>query len=345
MIASYGDVEAERNLVRERCGIIDLSNRGGIRFTGKDRQSFLQGMLSNDTRRLEPGQGIYATFLEPKGHMLGDLTLYAFDDYYFADTEPGMENSLVRALDRYLIREKVKIAGEGDSSDLTGLSGPKAKAILAAVFPDLAPIAGPFGCAVAERDGAAVEVMRRDFTGEESFLLRCEPEAAAPLWKALTEAGAEPFGQEALEVLRVEAGIPRYGVDTSQETIPLEAGLFFGISRDKGCYVGQEIIERIASRGHTNRRLLPIRFAAGPVPTGRVSLFLGEKEVGYVTSGVASPGSEGPVGLGYLRREAAAPGTRLRAVWEGGEIEAEPLSRPLFGSGEPPAITNAEPNW
>jgi folate-binding protein YgfZ len=165
------------------------------------------------------------------------------------------------------------------------------------------------------------------------------------LWNTLAEAGATPFGQETLEVLRIEAGIPRYGVDTSQETLPLEAGLFFGISRDKGCYTGQEIIERISSRGHTNRRLLSLKIAPGFTPSPGDTLHREEKEVGRITSAARSPGLGVPLALGYARHEASAPGTALRVKGTAGETTAEVLARPAYGSGKPPAITAEEPKW
>lgn len=343
---SYGDPVSERNAVRSGCGVTDLSHRGRIRIAGRDRQTFLQGMVSNDTRLLEEGKGIYATFLEPKGHMRGDMTLYAFPDEYLADTEPGMAAPLVRQLDRFLIREKVTLSVEEDGTALIGVSGPQAHELLKTLLPSLPDLTTPFGCALLEWEESALHVMRRDFTGEESYLLSLPRDQALSLWEALVQAGAIPFGQEALEILRIEAGIPVYGKDMTEEIIPLEAGIYFGINRDKGCYIGQEIIERISSRGHTNRRLVPLRFAPGETPASGAELLHGEKKVGTVTTAALSPELNRPVGLGYVRREAWEPGTELRVLQEGREeTTAEVLLRPAFGSGNPPAITNTDPTW
>jgi folate-binding protein YgfZ len=300
-------------------------------------------MVSNDTRLLEPGRGLYATLLEPKGHMLGDMTLFAFDDSYLADTEPGMASALSRILNRYLIREKAVIEVVGPV--IVGVSGPQSGATLRSLFPDFPELGPPFGCGTVDWDGTRIRVFRKDFTGEESYLLGTAPDRGIRLWKTLEEAGVVPFGQETLEVLRVEAGIPRYGADTSEEIIPLEAGLFFGISRDKGCYTGQEIVERISSRGHTNRRLLPLKIAPGPTPSKGDTLHFEGKEVGRITSVVFSPGLSAPLALGYARHAASAPGTRLHVTTSEGETAAEALAQPIYGSGKPPAITSAEPTW
>ncbi|MBW3624027.1 MAG: aminomethyltransferase family protein [Armatimonadetes bacterium] len=338
----YTDPAGERHRVRSGAGVIDLSHRGRIRITGKDRQTFLQGMVSNDTRELDEGRGLYATILEPKGHMRGDLTLYAFPDFYLADTEPGMAAPIARMLDRYIIREKVTLKAEDEGMALIGVSGPEAGGILRSVLPECPALPSPFGCAAVSAFGTELLLMRRDFTGEESYQIALPAEAAPELWTSLVQAGAQPFGMEALEILRVEAGIPRYGQDLSEEVIPLEAGLEFGISRDKGCYIGQEVIERISSRGHTNRRLLPLRFSQGSPPEAGTELFLGEKKVGAVTSAVHSPGLGQPVGLGYVRRETWDGAAELKAGGTESEVTAVVLKRPAFGSGEPPAIRHPE---
>lgn len=339
--AHYTDPATERNHVRRGCGIIDLSNRGTIRFTGKDRQTFLQGMVSNDTRLLEEGKGIYATLLNPKGHMLGDLTLYAFPEFYLADTEPGMAAFIARTLDRYIIREKVSPKVEDEERALVGFSGPHASTLLRKVFPNAPELSSPYGCAALTWQGAEVHLMRRNFTGEVGFQISLPKDQAPSLWEAFVQAGAEPFGQDALEILRVEAAIPQFGKDTSSEVIPLEAGLTFGISREKGCYIGQEIIERISSRGHTNRRLAPLKLTGTFVPPTGAELEFNGKKVGTVSSVTFSPELGQPVGMGYVRKEAWLPGTELKLL-NSDETSAVVLEDPAFGSGEPPSIRNVD---
>ncbi len=334
------DLRTQVDAVRRSCGVCDLSRRGLLRVEGRDRETFLQGMVSNDVR-LPPGAACYATLLEPKGHMLADMTLYAFSDAYLADTEPGMAAFIAKTLDRYLIREKVTLTVEDAKWASIGVSGLAAQETLNRVLPDLAPLPGPFSGAIFTWNGAEGYALRRDFTGKVSVMLLIPPDTASALWVALTAAGAIVVGEEAVETLRVEAGIPVFGVDMTREQIPLEAALTFGINRNKGCYVGQEIIERMSSRGHANRRLVPLRFGAGPTPPVGSRLRFEGKEMGAVTSAVASHAAGTPLGMGYVRAAAFAPGTPVEVVFPDDTAStAEVLARPEFGSGEPPAIVN-----
>ena len=342
LVASYGDVDGERQAARETGGIIDLSHRGRIRFTGQDRQTFLQGMLSNDVRLATTGLGIFATVLDPKGRMLYDLTLYGFEESLVMDVDPDVAVSLAKHLNRFHIREKVRFEVEDGLGVTIGVAGPNALQTIADLLGAPAPLPAPYSCAVHEWNGGSLELLRRDFTGDPGLLLRVETEAGPDLWRQLLDAGFTPFGLEALEALRIEAGIPLTDVDMDATTIPLEAGLSHGVNRDKGCYVGQEVIERILSRGHTNRRLVPLRFEGIDAPVLPGALYLDEKEVGRFTSAVYSPALGDCVGLGYVRNAVRTPGTLLDVESISCITTAEVLAAPLFGSGQPPSIRNDE---
>ena len=169
--------------------------------------------------------------------------------------------------------------------------------------------------------------MRRSSTGEEGYEFWLEPAALGSFWARATEVGAVPCGAEALEILRIEAGIARYGPDFGEDTLPLEAGLFNALSFNKGCYIGQEIVERARSRGHVNWKLVGLSFprdAAAPIPGAKLRSPSGA-EVGEITSACISPTLERPLALGYVRREVSDPGTYLASETAPAEVAALPF--------------------
>jgi folate-binding protein YgfZ len=175
-------------------------------------------------------------------------------------------------------------------------------------------------------------VVRLSSTGEEGYEVWLEAGALPHFWRAALDAGlASPCGSEALESLRIEAGIPRYGQDLAEDTLPLEAGLLNALSFNKGCYIGQEIVERARSRGHVNWKLMGLRLEAdAPVPKPSEAVTADGKTIGEVTSACFSPTLERPVALAYLRREVSDPGTRLTLA-TGSGTEVVPL--PFFSRG------------
>jgi len=175
-------------------------------------------------------------------------------------------------------------------------------------------------------------VVRLSSTGEEGYEVWLEPEALRSFWRAALDAGlGSACGTEALESLRIEAGIPRYGQDLAEDTLPLEAGLLSALSFSKGCYIGQEIVERARSRGHVNWKLVGLRLQAGaPVPKPSETLTSDGRTIGEVTSACFSPSLDRPVALAYLRREVSEPGTSL--AFATGSV-AEVVQLPFFSRG------------
>jgi folate-binding protein YgfZ len=287
-------------LVFVDCGLLDQSERGKLALTGADRQAFLNGQVTNDVEALEPGQGCYAAFLTPKGKMLGDLRVLAGDDELLLDTERVALQALFDLVRRFSIGHDVALHKRTVESGLLSLIGPGARAAAGAgALPE-----AEHSHVVSALAGRPVRLIATD-AGVDVLCAAADTEAVAA---ALRGAGAVPIDESQAEVLRVERGRPRYGVDLDDSVIPQEAGLNDrAVSFTKGCYVGQETVARLFYKGKPNRHLRGIRLA-GPVAPG-TALTLAGKEVGRVSSPVVSP-RLGPVALALVRRE-APPGTTL----------------------------------
>jgi folate-binding protein YgfZ len=305
--------------VREAIGLIVRDDLGFLGARGEDRYSWLQGMVSNDVRRLESGQirRLDACFLDATGHILSEVTLTDLrDDPPCVLLEMPASNiaKIAQHLDRFLISEEVELF-RPDTAALA-LQGPKAVAMLreGTAFAQASQVWG------------AGTPYASDITGSGGFLILVAALERDALRQAIRAEGIPEIGPEAQEILRVEAGIPKYGVDMDETTLAPEANLTrTHISLTKGCYVGQEIIARIDSRGHTNRALtgLLCQDDAPPIPGAKLFAPEAEREVGWITSAVASsPAMEGkPIALGYVRHEHRTAGSRLRV----GGAESSPF--------------------
>jgi tRNA-modifying protein YgfZ len=279
----------------ERCGLVDRSERGKLALTGGEAREFLHGQVSNDIEALEPGQGCYAAFLTPKGKMLGDLRVLNLGDELFLDTERVSLQGLFNMIRNYKLGRDVELHKRTVERGLLSLVGPGARK---------AARAETLGSA--EHDNAAGEIggvpVRLVATAAGVDLI-CEAERTDELKAALAD--VPEVSEAAAEVVRVESGRPRYGLDLDDSVIPQEAALNErAVSFTKGCYVGQETVARLYYRGKPNRHLRGLALSE-PAATGD-ALRLGEREVGRLGSSVVSP-ALGPIGLAIVRRE-AAPG-------------------------------------
>jgi tRNA-modifying protein YgfZ len=301
-------------LLTERCGLLDRSERGKLALTGAGAKEFLEGQVTNAVEALNPGQGVYAAFLSPKGKMLGDLRVLDLGDELFLDTERVALQELFNMIRRYRIGYDVELHKRTIERGLLSLIGPDSRAVAGA---DGLP-ADEHANAAGEVDGIAVRRVATD-RGVDLICASADTDALAA---ALGARGAEPVDEAAVEVMRVESGRPRYGVDLDDTVIPQEAGLNErAVSFTKGCYVGQETVARLYYRGKPNRHLRGLRLSAPASPGDQVHL--GEKLVGKVGTAVVSP-RLGPIALALVRRE-AEPG----AAVEVGETTATVLELPF----------------
>lgn len=311
--ARFSDPAAEHHAVRNAAGVFDFSFRSKIAVRGPDRAGFLHNMLSNDIKSLTPGRGIYATLLDIKGHIVADLRVYSAENLLLIDTDADLRDKIVRTLDRYIVMDDVRL----EPLDLGALAvqGPHAREVVEKALGVAVRPLDEFGHFLAETAAGAVRVVRATSTGEEGYEVWVEPRDLVALWESLTSkaeaTGVLPCGSEALESLRIEAGIPRYGADFGEDTLPLEAGLLDALSFTKGCYVGQEIVERARSRGHVNWKLAGLFVASQTAPEPGAKLLAAGKESGEVTSSCVSPTLGRTIALAFVRREASEPGTEL----------------------------------
>ncbi len=305
------------------CGIFDLSSRVKIRLTGSDRLRWLNGMVTNNIRDLAPNHGVYCFLLNAQGHIQADLYTYNMGEYLLVDTAAELRDTVLAHFDKFIIMDDVEVADVTSTSAAIGLSGPRAKAILRAAgieAPELASLELCTPSCNCDCGCLACTVVRGDEATGDSYEIWLAPDQMQTAWGALVAAGATPVGAEAMEMLRISRGIPRYGVDIRERDLPQETGQMRALSFTKGCYLGQEIVERIRSRGAVRREFNAFE-VEGALPAPGTKILAGEKEAGEITSSVELPlaASSRAVALGYLRREASgktlqAGGATLKQV-------------------------------
>ena len=318
---AYAEPAHEYAALRDYAAVVDLAFRARLRVTGADRVDFLQGMLSNDVRRLAAGEGCHALLLTEQGKIVADCVALALDDAILLDGRARAIARAAEALARYIVADDVELAAD-DATQAVGLIGPCATGALARLGITAAP-ATAYAHAVCETDAGPVRVVRVPRPGDGGFVCLVPRERVAAWWRAcVDDARITPAGFEALEALRIESGVPAYGVDIGPETIALEAPLETAISFGKGCYLGQEVVERVSARGHVNRKLVCLVIDGATPPHVGDAIAAGEKEIGRVTSAAWSWRLARPVALGYVRREHVAPGTRLEIRAASGALAA-----------------------
>jgi folate-binding protein YgfZ len=311
-------LDAEYRALTEGCGLLEHSERGKLALTGPGAKEFLAGQVTNDTEALTPGSGCYAAFLTPKGKMRGDLRILDRGDELLLDTERSALQALFDMIRRFKIGYEVDLHKRTVERGLLSLIGPDAPRIAGA---EMLP-AVEHANAVVEIAGVTAVVARTD-TGVD---LLCNAADTEHLAKALRDRGATPVSEDAAEIVRVERGRPRYGIDLDETVIPQEADLNErAVSFTKGCYVGQETVARLFYKGKPNRRLRGLRLSGHPELGAE--LRLGERTVGHLTSAAVSP-ANGPIGLALIRRE-AEPGAIVSVGARG--TEAEVVELPFAG--------------
>ncbi len=297
----YGDYEKEYRALRTGAGLRDVSYFGKVRIAGRDRQRFLQGMVTNDIKSLQPGQGTYALFLDVKGHIQGDMKFYAFPDHVLMVLQHHIREKITTGLDRYVISEDVKMTDVTSEWAMLQILGPKAAAILdSAGMKNLPEQLYSFHAnAVAGVDCTVIRL-------GAGFALLC-PSASAV--QVLDQLDVQPVGMRAFDVFRVESGMPLIGKDMDESNFPQEARMDVALNFNKGCYLGQETIARIDAQGHVNRHLMGIVSIAVLKPGDR--LYKNDREIGKITSSTHSLLLNQPLSLGYVRREFAKEGEQV----------------------------------
>ena len=309
----FSDSRQEHEAVRKAAGLFDFSFRAKIAVTGTDRVRFLQGTVTNDVKTLAPGRGTYAALLNPQGHILADLRIYSAADRFLIDTDADLREKVLAWLQHHIIADRVKL--EPLEVYALAFQGPKSRPLLEKTLHVDLPALEEFDHLATNYAGFPIRVVRASSTGEEGYEIWVGEKGLWGVWGAACGQAPTydmfPCGVEALESLRLEAGIPRYGPDLHEDTLPLEAGLLNALSFTKGCYIGQEIVERLRRRGHVNWKLVGVVVEALAAPARGEKLLSDEKEVGEITSACVSPTLGKTIALAYVRREVSEPGTKL----------------------------------
>jgi folate-binding protein YgfZ len=332
VVANFGDARAEYEAVRggAGAGLFDLSSRGRVEVSGGEAVQFLNGMVTSDVARLEDGAWTHAAFPNPQGRLVASARILHHHDVFLIDTEAATHAALLKTLERFVpagdFRVRDLTADEPlVSTALLSLQGARASEIIAAALGEKAARVERGRSAIASAGWGyqPLIIIRATHTAEDGFDIFVSAAAAPSVWQSLVEAGARPAGFDALEVLRVEAGVPRYGVDASDANVVLEVvDETEAVSYTKGCYAGQEIIARIHWRGHVAKRLAGLVFDrdAEPPADARIKSCAEDREVGRITSTVFSPRLRRQVALGLVKYDHLAPGTEVKIF--GGDVEA-----------------------
>jgi len=324
----FTDVAAECNMARESVALLDTNYHAFVYFEGPDRARYLNAMLTNNVKDLRVGQGCASLLLNPQGHILAEIETYAEEDKLLTLSHASVRERTVATLEKFIIMDDVTLDDATERLGSIALEGPRASGLLRELCSlDLSALP-PFAQAEASIAAIPCRVIRRSLFGEAGVEIIVERGFMGTLWEKLFEAvrtrAGGPIGYAAYNVLRLEAGVPWFGYDFNDKVIPHEAALESShISFSKGCYTGQEIIERVRSRGHVNRRRAELQFAGAALPEAGAKLFADGKDAGHVTSAAHSPALSRIIGMGYVRREYHSPGSRLE--WAGGEAEVVAL--------------------
>jgi folate-binding protein YgfZ len=314
MLANY------YNAAQTGAALAEKEAFGLLKFTGSERASWLQGMVTNDVLKLGPGAGCYAAHLTPQGKIVAQMQILADDDALWATLERAAIPGLVAAFDRLLIMEDVQIADLSDEIEILSLIGPASREIIEAWLGEPVSLDGLY----AHQNFTDGRIIISDL-GYDVWVRRDEERSAL---RSLARHGATAIDHGAWDVLRTEAGIPMYGVDIDDTTTMPELGER-GINYDKGCYVGQEVVAKVKYIGHVNRRFVGLIFAGNELPETRSIIRKTGKDLGYVTTALFSPGLNKPIALGFVGRSAMAPGTEVEVVSEGLDLPAKVVELPF----------------
>jgi folate-binding protein YgfZ len=370
LVNDYGDWPAEHIALHQSAGVLDLSFRSRICLTGADRVRFLHGQVTNDVKRLRVGEGCYAAITTNKGKMESDLHIFCLADEFLLDFEPGLTGKISQRREKFIVADDVELVDVATDYGLLSVQGPKAAEVVSLIgligkdaLPHVqadqqvgpailkishatlgeiylmnhARLAGSAGILPANSGDQTVAGRRQDAGGPgpagfDLFVPNSSLGAVADkLIAAARQIGGRACGWRAYETARIGAGIPRFGADMDENNLPLECGIEnSAISYKKGCYIGQEVINRIHSFGHVTKELRGLRLTDDlkSLPQRGDKLFHADKEVGYVTSAVKSP-AFGNIALGYVRREVNQIGTELILKMATGVSAAKIVSLPF----------------
>ncbi|QOY91546.1 CAF17-like 4Fe-4S cluster assembly/insertion protein YgfZ [Paludibaculum fermentans] len=283
--------------LREGAAILDLSARGRIRASGEDRKRLLHAMTTNHVQELEPGRTIYAFFLNAQGRIQADVWIHAEEDYLLLDVEPEVREKVFAHLDKFIIADDVTLEDLTATTAEIAVEGPNAAAL--------------------PKHGI---ILNAAVTGQAGFRMVVPLEEKDTVLQALQAAGGVPASAEDILSVRLENGVPRYGDDISDSSLVQETQQLQAVHFNKGCYLGQEIVERVRSRGQVNRLLTKLKIEGTEIPAPGEKVMAGDQEAGTVTSAAYSPAGACVRGLAYLRAKFIVPGSGLTVGGAAAEV-------------------------
>jgi tRNA-modifying protein YgfZ len=283
--------------LRESAARIDMSRYGKISATGEDRARLMNAMATNDIKSLDPGEGCYTFFLNSQGRILGDAVIFNLGESLLVHTEPDTRLKLQEHLDTYIIADDVTLADETEQWATIGVEGPKSGAKIEAISGTLP--SRDFGVAL----WGGGFVAKVSATGAPGYRIFCPASQHSRLIETLQAAGVEEADSEAVQVVRLEHGKPRYGEDITERYLAQETNQMHAVSFSKGCYIGQEIVERVRSRAQIHRVLTPVRINCRLAPASGAKLKVDGNNVAEITSAAFSPALNEVVALAYVRVE------------------------------------------
>jgi folate-binding protein YgfZ len=320
----FSNSRDEYFFARNTAAVADKNYRAFFNFTGPDRARYLNAILTNNIRDVQPGQGISSLLLNPQGHIMAELEIYGLAEKLLVATYAMIRERTAATLDKFIIMDDVVMEDVSDQLGVVSIEGPLSSKIISSLGGPALELLSELSHMETQIAGVCCRIVRRSPGGIPGAEFIASRESLPKLWQALVDAaranGGGAIGYDALSALRIEAGIPWFGYDFDETTLPHEAGLENShISYTKGCYTGQEIVERVRSRGHVNRKRVGILFSGETIPAPKTPLRVGDAEVGFVTRAAFSYALERPIGMAYVRREHNSVGSKL--TWSGGEAE------------------------
>jgi folate-binding protein YgfZ len=330
--AVFSSEEDEYWALKEAAGLMDLSHRGKLLVCRKDSPRLLHGLVTSEIQALLPGQGNTAFFLDVHGHIQADAQILRLDpESFLVDCDRSRGQVVKQIVEKYIIADDVEVVEQSAALACLAIEGPCALEVLREAVgfdpPHLLPLEH------LEVPGLNLRLARASISGEFGYWLWGEAAQLAAVWRKGAEAGAalgaRPVGHLAAEICRIEAGLPRYGAEISDKTLPQETGQLHAVSFTKGCYLGQEIVERIRARGHVNRRLAGLLFEGRQEVAPGTELSAAGASVGTITSAAYSYGLRRTIALAMVRREHAEPGTFLTAATREAEVAVLPFFYPV----------------
>src|ERR1700722_12459716 len=314
--ARFADPQQEFSALLNGCGIYDLGFRARISLSGGDRVRWMNGMVTNNIRDLAVGHGVYAFLLNPQGRILGDMQVYNRGESLLVETDRSQVEKVIATFDHFIIMDDVELVNISEKQTALGLAGPRSRELLNAVgiaVPEMEPSQMMTPQCACECDCLECTVIRGEDAPRESYEIWLDPKDVYKTWQALISAGATPVGSEGLEMQRITAGIPLYGTDIRERDLPQETEQMRALNFNKGCYVGQEIVESIRSRGNVHRKFTGFLIEGAAEISAGAKVLAAEKEVGEVTTVACLRTSSGErtLVLGYIRREVGLPGREV----------------------------------